>query len=114
MAVKIRLKRMGSKKSPFYRIVVADSRSPRDGRFIETVGTYNPLKDPAEVVLKEDLVLDWLSKGAQPSDTVRNILSKEGVMQKTTKLNSQRNKVTGYERFKRLSLNNRSSASHLS
>ena len=74
MAVKIRLKRMGSKKSPFYRIVVADSRSPRDGRFIETVGTYNPLKDPA--------VLDWLSKGAQPSDTVRNILSKEGVMQK--------------------------------
>ena len=69
MAVKIRLKRMGSKKSPFYRIVVADSRSPRDGRFIETVGTYNPLKDPAEVVLKEDLVLDWLSKGAQPSDT---------------------------------------------
>ena len=78
MAVKIRLKRMGSKKSPFYRIVVADSRSPRDGRFIETVGTYNPLKDPAEVVLKED----WLSKGAQASDTVRNILSKEGVMQK--------------------------------
>ena len=58
MAVKIRLKRMGSKKSPFYRIVVADSRSPRDGRFIETVGTYNPLKDPAEVVLKEDLVLE--------------------------------------------------------
>ena len=82
VAVKIRLKRMGSKKSPFYRIVVADSRSPRDGRFIETVGTYNPLKDPAEVVLKEDLVLDWLSKGAQPSDTVRNILSKEGVMKK--------------------------------
>ncbi|EOS8037633.1 30S ribosomal protein S16 [Enterococcus hirae] len=82
MAVKIRLKRMGSKKSPFYRIVVADSRSPRDGRFIETIGTYNPLKDPAEVVLKEDLVLNWLSKGAQPSDTVRNILSREGVMQK--------------------------------
>ena len=82
MAVKIRLKRMGSKKKPFYRINVADSRAPRDGRFIETVGTYNPLKDPAEVVLKEDLVLDWLSKGAQPSDTVRNILSKEGVMQK--------------------------------
>ncbi|MFV0558980.1 MAG: 30S ribosomal protein S16 [Enterococcus sp.] len=82
MAVKIRLKRMGSKKSPFYRIVVADSRSPRDGRFIETVGTYNPLKDPAEVTLKEDLVLDWLSKGAQPSDTVRNLLSNEGVMKK--------------------------------
>ncbi|MDT2827784.1 30S ribosomal protein S16 [Enterococcus viikkiensis] len=82
MAVKIRLKRMGSKKKPFYRIVVADSRSPRDGRFIETVGTYNPLKDPAEVVLKEENVLNWLQKGAQPSDTVRNILSKEGIMQK--------------------------------
>ncbi|MBO0412845.1 30S ribosomal protein S16 [Enterococcus hulanensis] len=82
MAVKIRLKRMGSKKKPFYRIVVADSRSPRDGRFIETVGTYNPLKDPAEVVLKEEDVLNWLQKGAQPSDTVRNILSKEGIMQK--------------------------------
>ncbi|MBM7712915.1 MULTISPECIES: 30S ribosomal protein S16 [Enterococcus] len=82
MAVKIRLKRMGSKKKPFYRIVVADSRSPRDGRFIETVGTYNPLKNPAEVVLKEENVLDWLQKGAQPSDTVRNILSKEGIMQK--------------------------------
>ncbi len=73
---------MGSKKKPFYRIVVADSRSPRDGRFIETVGTYNPLKDPAEVVLKEEDVLNWLQKGAQPSDTVRNILSKEGIMQK--------------------------------
>ena len=73
---------MGSKKKPFYRIVVADSRSPRDGRFIETVGTYNPLKKPAEVVLKEEDVLNWLQKGAQPSDTVRNILSKEGIMQK--------------------------------
>ena len=82
MAVKIRLKRMGSKKKPFYRIVVADSRSPRDGRFIETVGTYNPLKNPAEVVLKEEDVLNWLQKGAQPSDTIRNILSKEGIMQK--------------------------------
>ncbi len=82
MAVKSRLKRMGSKKKPFYRIVVADSRSPRDGRFIETVGTYNPLKNPAEVVLKEEDVLNWLQKGAQPSDTVRNILSKEGIMQK--------------------------------
>lgn len=82
MSVKIRLKRMGSKKQPFYRIVVADSRSPRDGRFIETVGTYNPLKEPSEVTLKEEVVLDWLSKGAQPSDTVRNILSKEGIMKK--------------------------------
>jgi small subunit ribosomal protein S16 len=82
LAVKIRLKRMGSRKKPFYRIVVADSRSPRDGRFIETVGTYNPLLDPAEVNIKEDLIIDWLGKGAQPSDTVRNILSKEGVMKK--------------------------------
>ena len=84
MAVKIRLKRMGSKKKPFYRIVVADSRSPRDGRFIETVGTYNPLKNPAEVVLKEEDVLNWLQKGAQPSDTVRNILSKEGIKTNVT------------------------------
>lgn len=82
MAVKIRLKRMGSKKKPFYRIVVADSRSPRDGRFIETVGTYNPLTNPATVSLKEEDIMEWLSKGAQPSDTVRNILSREGVMEK--------------------------------
>lgn len=82
MSVKIRLKRMGSKKRPFYRIVVADSRSPRDGRFIETVGTYNPLVEENQVTLKEDRVLAWLADGAQPSDTVRNILSKEGVMKK--------------------------------
>ena len=82
MAVKIRLKRMGAKKSPFYRIVVADSRSPRDGRFIETVGTYNPLVAENQVTLKEDRVLAWLADGAQPSDTVRNILSKEGVLKK--------------------------------
>ena len=82
MSVKIRLKRMGSKKRPFYRIVVADSRSPRDGRFIETVGTYNPLVAENQVTLKEERVLEWLSKGAQPSDTVRNILSKAGVMAK--------------------------------
>ena len=82
MAVKIRLTRMGSKKKPFYRINVADSRPPRDGRFIETVGTYNPLVEENQVTLKEERVLEWLSKGAQPSDTVRNILSKEGVMKK--------------------------------
>ncbi|AYW48223.1 30S ribosomal protein S16 [Tetragenococcus osmophilus] len=82
MAVKIRLKRMGDKKRPTYRIVVADSRSPRDGRFIETVGTYNPLKEPSEVKIEEASVLDWLAKGAQPSDTVRNLLSKEGIMKK--------------------------------
>ncbi|KRL99901.1 30S ribosomal protein S16 [Liquorilactobacillus satsumensis DSM 16230 = JCM 12392] len=73
---------MGSKKRPFYRIVVADSRSPRDGRFIETVGTYNPLVEPEKVTLKEENILNWLNNGAQPSDTVRNILSKNGVMKK--------------------------------
>ena len=82
MSVKIRLKRMGSKKRPFYRIVVADSRSPRDGRFIETVGTYNPLTDPETVTLKEEKVMNWLNNGAQPSDTVRNILSRNGVVKK--------------------------------
>ncbi|MBM7618963.1 30S ribosomal protein S16 [Sutcliffiella sp. NPDC057660] len=82
MAVKIRLKRMGSKKSPFYRIVVADSRSPRDGRFIETVGTYNPVTQPAEVKINEDLALKWLQDGAKPSDTVRNLFSNQGIMEK--------------------------------
>ena len=82
MAVKIRLKRMGKKKAPYYRIIVADSRSPRDGRFIATVGTYNPLENPAKITINEEEILDWLSKGAQPTDTVRNILSKEGIMEK--------------------------------
>lgn len=82
MSVKIRLKRMGSKKRPFYRIVVADSRSPRDGRFIESVGTYNPLTEPETVTLKEDQIMSWLNNGAQPSATVKNILSRQGVMKK--------------------------------
>lgn len=82
MSVKIRLKRMGSKKNPFYRIVVADSRSPRDGRFIAKVGTYNPLTEPAQVKLEEEDILGWLNNGAQPSDTVKNILSKAGIMKK--------------------------------
>ncbi|GAB6092026.1 30S ribosomal protein S16 [Furfurilactobacillus curtus] len=82
MSVKIRLKRMGSKKRPFYRIVVADSRSPRDGRFIEQIGTYNTLVNPAEVKLDEDLAMQWLNNGAQPSDTVKNIFSQEGIMKK--------------------------------
>ncbi|KRL38674.1 30S ribosomal protein S16 [Liquorilactobacillus uvarum DSM 19971] len=73
---------MGSKKRPFYRIVVADSRSPRDGRFIENVGTYNPLTEPEKVTLEEESILNWLGNGAQPSDTVRNILAKEGIMKK--------------------------------
>jgi small subunit ribosomal protein S16 len=82
MAVKIRLKRMGAKKSPFYRIVVADSRSPRDGRYIEIVGTYNPVAEPAVVEINEELTLKWLQDGAKPSDTVRNLFSKQGIMEK--------------------------------
>lgn len=82
MAVKIRLKRMGAKKSPFYRIVVADSRSPRDGRFIEEIGTYNPLVDPSQVKIDEELALKWLKNGAKPSDTVRSLFSKQGIMEK--------------------------------
>ena len=82
MAVRIRLRRMGSKGRPFYRLVVADSRSKRDGRFIETIGHYNPMTEPAEVKLDEERALYWLSVGAQPSDTVRRIFSKAGVMKK--------------------------------
>ena len=82
MAVKIRLRRMGAKKAPFYRVVVADSRSPRDGKFIANIGTYNPLVAPAEVKINEELALEWLNKGAIPTDTVKNLLSKEGIMKK--------------------------------
>ncbi|OCL27051.1 30S ribosomal protein S16 [Orenia metallireducens] len=82
MAVKIRLKRMGSKRNPFYRLVVADSRKPRDGRFIEELGYYNPTTDPETVKVNEEAALNWLSNGAQPSDTVRNILSRQGIMKK--------------------------------
>lgn len=76
------MRRMGSKRKPFYRVVVADSRMPRDGRFIEEVGYYNPLTNPAEVKLEEDKVFEWLEKGAQPSDTVRSLLSKAGLMKR--------------------------------
>jgi small subunit ribosomal protein S16 len=79
MAVKIRLARHGAKKKPFYRIVAAQTEAPRDGRFLEILGTYNPLSDPAGVQLKEDRVLEWLSKGAQPTDTVKSLLQKTGV-----------------------------------
>jgi small subunit ribosomal protein S16 len=79
MAVKIRLARHGAKKRPFYRIVVADSESPRDGRFLETVGTYNPLLDPAEITLKKERVSYWMDQGALPTDTVKSIFKKEGV-----------------------------------
>ncbi len=82
MAVKLRLLRMGAKKAPFYRIVAADSRAPRDGRFIELLGTYDPRTNPAKVIIKEEEVLKWLNNGAQPSDTVKNLLSKEGIIKK--------------------------------
>ena len=78
MAVKIRLARHGAKKRPFYRIVVADGESPRDGRFIEVVGTYNPLPDPAEVTLKSERIDYWLGQGALPTHTVKNLLKKQG------------------------------------
>lgn len=80
MAVKIRLRRMGAKKAPFYRIVVADSRYPRDGRFIEEVGYYDPTKEPAVVKVDAEKVQKWLSNGAQPTDTVKSILKKNGAM----------------------------------
>ncbi|CAM3753255.1 30S ribosomal protein S16 [Alkalicoccus chagannorensis] len=82
MAVKIRLKRMGAKKSPFYRVVVADSRAPRDGRSIEELGTYNPLREPVEFNVDHDRALKWMLEGAKPSDTVRNLFSSEGLMEK--------------------------------
>lgn len=83
MSVKIRLKRFGAKKKPFYRIVVADSRSPRDGRFIDEIGYYNPVAEPAELKIDPEKAKKWLNVGAQPSDTVRSLLKKEGIVGKT-------------------------------
>ena len=80
MAVKMRLRRIGAKKAPFYRIVVADSRYPRDGRFIEEVGTYNPLTDPAEVKIDAEKAKLWIKNGAQPTDTVKELLKKNGIL----------------------------------
>ena len=79
MAVVIRLKRMGAKKSPFYRVIVADRRSPRDGRFIEKIGYYHPLSEPAEIKIDKERALYWLSKGAQPSETVRSLFKKQAI-----------------------------------
>ena len=78
MAVKIRLARHGAKKKPFYRIVVADSESPRDGKFLENVGTYDPLYDPAKITLKTERIRHWMDQGALPTDTVQSLLKKEG------------------------------------
>lgn len=83
MAVRIRLRRMGAKKAPFYRIVVADSRSPRDGRFIEEIGYYDPLKDPVVININEEKALNWLNKGAQLSETAKALFNKAGVLKKT-------------------------------
>lgn len=80
MAVKLRLKRMGSKQKPFYRIVAADSRFPRDGRFSETVGTYNPIAKPAEIKIDKEVAIKWLNNGAQPTDTVKALLKNEGIL----------------------------------
>jgi small subunit ribosomal protein S16 len=82
MAVKIRLRRMGTKKTPFYRVVVADARAARDGRFVESIGTYDPLKHPVVLKIDEEKALRWLQRGAQPTDTVRALLSKAGVMKR--------------------------------
>jgi len=84
LAVKFRLSRHGSKKKPFYRIVVADSNSPRDGRFIERVGFYDPLKEPVEISLDREKVKDWYKKGAKPTRTVENLFKKEGVLNEIT------------------------------
>jgi small subunit ribosomal protein S16 len=81
MAVKIRLKRMGAKKKPFYRIVVADSRSPRDGRFIEEIGTYDPLQDPALIKVDGDKVKGWIANGAQPTESVKTLLKRASVLE---------------------------------
>ncbi len=80
MAVKIRLKRIGAKKNPFYRIVVADARASRDGRFIEEIGTYDPLADPSKIDIDNEKALAWIAKGAQPTDTVKNLLKKTGAI----------------------------------
>jgi len=80
MAVKIRLKRIGAKKNPFYRVVVADSRYPRDGRFIEEIGTYNPVVEPAQVKIDSEKAQKWIKNGAQPTDTVKSLLKKQGII----------------------------------
>ncbi len=93
MAVKMRLTRMGDKKSPFYRIVIMDSRVARDGAYIDKVGHYNPTAQPAEIVIDAEKAKDWLSKGVQPTDTVKNILVNQGILPKPTKLSPAKTKV---------------------
>ena len=89
----MRLTRMGDKKSPFYRIVIVDSRKARDGAYIDKVGYYNPIKVPAEVVIDSDKAKDWLSKGVQPTETVKNLLVNNGIIEKSNKLSPAKTKV---------------------
>ena len=93
MAVKMRLTRMGDKKSPFYRIVITDSRNARDGAYIDKIGHYNPTSQPAEIVLDVEKAKDWLAKGVQPTETVKNILVNKGVIPKSDKLSPAKTKV---------------------
>ena len=93
MAVKMRLTRMGDKKSPFYRIVITDSRNARDGAYVDKVGHYNPIANPAEVVIDKEKALDWLKKGVQPTETVKNILVNKGIIEKSAKLSPAKTKV---------------------
>lgn len=93
MAVKMRLTRMGDKKSPFYRIVITDSRNARDGAYVDKVGYYNPISNPAEVVIDKDKATDWLKKGVQPTATVKNLLVNQGIIAKPEKLSPSKTKV---------------------
>ena len=97
MAVKLRLKRMGAKSRPFYRIVAADSRSPRDGRFIEEVGYYNPIAEKDSVKIDKEIAKKWLNNGAKPTDTVRDLLSKEGILKELheEKMTSKKSEKAG-------------------
>ena len=90
MAVKLRLLRMGAKKKPFYRIVAADSRTKRDGKYIELIGTYNPIKEPAEVKINEEVALKWLSEGAIPTDTVKSLFRTQGINEKFHKAKNKK------------------------
>ncbi len=89
MSVKIRLRRMGAAKRPFYRLVVANSTSPRDGRFIETLGHYDPLSDPPTVKVNEERIIHWLSNGAQPTDIARDLLRKQGILERWAEAKTQ-------------------------
>lgn len=100
MAVKIRLRRMGSKKAPFYRVVVADSRSPRDGRFIEEIGYYNPVAEPKIIKIDGEKAKTWIANGAQPTEIVTFLLEKEGIIEKTEKNWERKAKVDAYKKEK--------------